>query len=88
MRNVHLPTLAEDLVVRLKRSSATAKDSQATFSVAAVADGQLPYRQGYAPAMLMHESRILQVTIFGALKDHFKHFDCTFLLPDVDDNCG
>jgi hypothetical protein len=34
-----------------------------------VAHGKLRYLQGYTPAMLMHESRILQVTIFGDLAD-------------------
>jgi hypothetical protein len=33
--------------------------------------------------MLVHDSGILQVAIFGALKDHFNHLDRSFLLPDV-----
>jgi hypothetical protein len=37
------------------------------FSTAAVAHGKLRYLQGYAPAMSLHESQILQVTIFGTL---------------------
>jgi hypothetical protein len=67
-RTGHLPTLVDDLVVRLRRSSATTKDSDATFSAAAVAHGKLRYEQAYTPAKLVHESRILQVTIFGTLK--------------------
>jgi DNA-binding response OmpR family regulator len=82
-RTGHLPTLVEDLAARLRRSSATAKDSGATFSVAAFAQGKLRYHQGYTPAMLVHESRILQVTIFGTLKDHLNCLDFSLLLPDV-----
>jgi hypothetical protein len=73
----------DDLVVRLRRSSATTKDGDATFSAAAVAYGKLRYEQGYTPAMLVHESRILQVTIFGMLKDHLNCLDCSLFLPDV-----
>ena len=82
-RTGHLPKLVEDLVVRLEKSSATAKDSDAAFSTAAIAHGKLRYLQGYTPAMLVHESRILQVTIFGTLKDNLKSLDFSLLLPDV-----
>jgi hypothetical protein len=40
-RTGHLPKLVEDLVVRLGKSSATAKDSDAAFSTAARAHGKL-----------------------------------------------
>jgi hypothetical protein len=33
--------------------------------------------------MLAHESRILQVTIFGTLKDNMNALDFSLLLPDV-----
>jgi DNA-binding response OmpR family regulator len=82
-RTGHLPRLIQDLVIRLRSSSATVKDSDAVFSAAAVAHGKLRYRQGYTPAMLVHESRILQVTIFGTLKDNLKSLDFSLLLPDV-----
>jgi len=62
-RTGHLPKLVEDLVVRLSKPSATTKDSDAVFSAAAVAHGKLRYLQDYTPAMLVHESRILQVTL-------------------------
>jgi hypothetical protein len=39
--------------------------------------------QGYTPAMLVHESRILQVTIFGTLQSNLNHLDFSLLLPDV-----
>jgi DNA-binding response OmpR family regulator len=82
-RTGHLPKVVQDLIVRLTKSSATAQDSDAIFSTAAVAHGQLRYRQGYTPAMLVHESRILQVTLFGTLQNNLSRLDFSLLLPDV-----
>lgn len=82
-RTGHLPKLVEDLIVRLRKSSATTKDSDAIFSTAAVAHGKLRYVQGYSPAMLVHESRILQVTLFGTLQSNLSLLDFSLLLPDV-----
>jgi len=82
-RTGHLPKLVEDLVVRLSKPSATAKDSDAVFSLAAIAHGKLRYLQGYTPAMLVHESRILQVTLFGTLQSNLSFLDFSLLLPDV-----
>lgn len=82
-RTGHLPRLVEDLALRLSKPSATDKDSDATFSAAAAAHGKLRYLQGYTPAMLVHESRILQVTIFGTLQTNQNSLDFSVLLPDV-----
>jgi DNA-binding response OmpR family regulator len=82
-RTGHLPKLVEDLIVRLKKPSATTKDSDAVPSSAAVAHGELRYLQGYTPAMLVHESRILQVTLFGTLQSNLGFLDFSLLLPDV-----
>jgi DNA-binding response OmpR family regulator len=82
-RTGHLPKLVEDLAVRLSKPSATTKDSDAVFSDAAVAHGKLRYLQGYTPAMLVHESRILQVTLFGTLQNNLSSLDFSSLLPDV-----
>jgi DNA-binding response OmpR family regulator len=83
-RTGHLPKLIEDLVRRLNRPGAESQhDSDATFSTAAVLHGELRYAQGYTPQMLVHESRILQVTLFGTLKDHMNALDFSLLLPDV-----
>jgi DNA-binding response OmpR family regulator len=81
-RTGHLPKLVEDLVVRLSKPSST-KDSDAISSDAAVAHGKLRYLQGYTPAMLVHESRILQVTLFGTLQNNLSFLDFSLLLPDV-----
>jgi hypothetical protein len=39
--------------------------------------------QGYSSAMLIHESRILQVAIFGTLHKSLSTLDFNLLLPDV-----
>jgi len=82
-RTGHLPKLVQDLIARLVKSSATTKDSDAVSSAAALAHGELRYLQGYTPAMLVHESRILQVTLFGALQSNLSLLDFSLLLPDV-----
>jgi DNA-binding NtrC family response regulator len=39
--------------------------------------------QGYTSAMLVHDSRILQVTLFGTLRRSLSALDFSLLLPDV-----
>jgi DNA-binding response OmpR family regulator len=82
-RTGHLPKLVADLIARLSKPSATTQDNDAVFSDAAIAHGKLRYRQGYTPAMLVHESRILQVTLFGTLQSNLSFLDFSLLLPDV-----
>jgi YesN/AraC family two-component response regulator len=82
-RTGHLPKLIEDLVVRLNMHVTTTKDSDAAPSPAASEHGRLRHKQGYTPEMLVHESRILQVTLFGTLKDNMDALDFSSLLPDV-----
>jgi DNA-binding response OmpR family regulator len=83
-RTGHLPKLIEDLVRRLNRPiMGSPQDSDATYSTAAVLHGELRYTQGYTPEMLVHESRILQVTLFETLKNNMNALDFSLLLPDV-----
>jgi len=82
-RTGHLPKLVEDLALRLSQTSATTKESDASDSPSAAAHGELRYLQGYTPAMLVHESRILQVTLFGTLQSNLNSLDFSLLLPDV-----
>jgi hypothetical protein len=82
-RTGHLPKLIDDLVVRLNKPKIPSKDSDASASPAAVEHGQLRRAQGYTSAMLIHESRILQVTIFGTLHKNLSMLDFNMLLPDV-----
>ena len=82
-RAVHVPRLVEDMALRLSKSSDAMKDSDAISSTAAVAHGKLRYLQGYTPAMLVDESRILEVTVFGMLHSNLHSLDFSLLLPDV-----
>jgi hypothetical protein len=82
-RTGHLPKLIDDLVARLGRPKLPDKDSDAITSPAAVEHGKLRQKQGYTSAMLIHESRILQVTIFGTLHENLSTLDFNLLLPDV-----
>ncbi len=83
-RTGHLLRLIEDLVSRLNRPiTGSPQDDEAIHSPAAVLHGELRYAQGYTPEMLVQESRILQVTLFGILKDNMNALDFSLLLPDV-----
>jgi hypothetical protein len=82
-RTGHLPKLIGDLVERLQQPKLPEKDSDAVPSQAATDHGRLRRKQGYTPAMLIHESRILQVTIFGTLHENLSALDFALLLPDV-----
>jgi hypothetical protein len=83
-RTGHLPRLIEDLVSRLNKiTTSSIKDTDAVYSAAASLHGELRYKQAYTPEMLVHESRILQVTLFGTLKDNLNALDFSLPLPDV-----
>jgi hypothetical protein len=82
-RTGHLPRLVDDLVARLDRPRLPNKDSEAIASPAASEHGTLRLTQGYSSGMLIHESRILQVTIFGTLHENLSAIDFNLLLPDV-----
>jgi len=59
------------------------RDSDAVASDAAGEHGTLRRKQGYSSGMLIHESRILQVSIFGTLQKNISVLDFNLLLPDV-----
>jgi DNA-binding response OmpR family regulator len=83
-RTGHLAKLVEDLAHRLSKGSASVTmEIDTSDSPSATAHGELRYLQGYTPAMLVHESRILQVTIFGTLQSNLSLLDFSLLLPDV-----
>ena len=83
-RTGHLAKLVEDLAHRLSKGSASVTmEIDTSDSPSATAHGELRYLQGYTPAMLVHESRILQVTIFGTLQSNLGRLDFSLLLPDV-----
>jgi len=82
-RTGYLPKLIEDLIVRLGAPHNPGEESESIASAAAVAHGKMRKLQGYSPAMLVHDSRILQVTLFGMLQRNLSALDFSLLLPDV-----
>ena len=78
-RTGHLLPLFADLVNRL-RFPPTAK---VNISVAAREHGDLRHAQGYTAAMLVEESRILEVSIFSTLHKHLRRLDFSKVLLDV-----
>jgi DNA-binding response OmpR family regulator len=82
-RTGYLPKLIEDLIVRLRSPHITVQEGDSITSPAAVAHGKLRRSQGYTSAMLVQDSRILQVTLFGTLQKNLGALDFSLLLPDV-----
>src|SRR3984893_55730 len=78
-RTGHLPNLIADLVNRL-RFPPTAK---ANISIAAREHGDLRRKQGYTAAMVVEESRILQVSIFKTIQINIRRVDFSKVLLDV-----
>jgi hypothetical protein len=71
------------LIVRLRSPHITIQEGDSIDSAAAVAHGKLRRSQGYTSAMLVQDSRILQVTLFGTLQKNLGALDFSLLLPDV-----
>ena len=78
-RTGHLPRLLHDVIARLRLE----KGSKAPVSVAAGHHGALRLKQGYTAAMVVDESRILQVCIFSTLHRNEHRVIFNKLLPDV-----
>jgi hypothetical protein len=78
-RTGHLPTLLHNVIARLRLDAGT----KAPISVVACVHGDLRRKQGYTVAMVVEESRLLQVTIFTTLHKNVKRLEFNALLPDV-----
>jgi hypothetical protein len=78
-RTGHLPQLMKDVITRLRLDVG----SKAAISAAAAFHGDLRRKQGYTVAMVVEESRLLQVSIFTMLHENVKHIEFGLLLPDV-----
>jgi CheY-like chemotaxis protein len=78
-RTGHLPNLLADLIYRL-RLPPTAR---ADISISAREHGELRRKQGYTAAMVVEESRILQVSIFSTLQNNLTRVDFSKVLLDV-----
>jgi CheY-like chemotaxis protein len=80
-RCAHLPQLFHELVYRLRFPIKLG--TRAPASAAAAEHGLRRRQQGYSAAMLVEESRMLQVSIFQTLQDNLKRIDFSVLLVGV-----
>jgi hypothetical protein len=78
-RTGHLPHLIHDVIKRLRMDAGT----KAPISKAAADHGDLRRKQGYTVAMMVEESRLLQVSIFTTLHENVTQLEFKALLPDV-----
>lgn len=78
-RTGHLPSLLHDVIARLRLDKA----AKPLVSAHAGNHGKLRKKQGYSAAMVVDESRILQVCIFSTLHRNEHLVDFSTLLPDV-----
>jgi DNA-binding response OmpR family regulator len=80
-RSAHLPQLFHDLVVRLRNPLPLG--THALTSPGAVEHGRIRRDQGYTAAMMVEESRMLQVSIFQTLQDNLYRVNFSLLLIAV-----
>jgi YesN/AraC family two-component response regulator len=80
-RTCHLPQVFRDLVVRLNSSKPIG--SKELVLKAAADHGINRRRQGYTAAMLVEESRMLQVCIFDTLQNNLATIDFSVVLIGV-----
>ncbi len=80
-RSSHLPKVLADLVSRLR--SFKPLGSKELVSVAAQEHGVIRRQQGYSAAMMVEESRMLQVSIFQTLQKNLASIDFSLLLDGV-----
>jgi len=78
-RTGHLPNLIADLIYRLRLP----QTEKAAISTPARQHGDLRRQQGYTAAMVVEESRILQVSIFNTLQNNLDKVDFSNVLRDV-----
>jgi hypothetical protein len=72
-------------VSRLKSSQLIG--SKEKVSIAAADHGLSRHKQGHSAAMLVEESRMLQVSIFQTLQRNLASIDLSLLLIGVNDYC-
>jgi hypothetical protein len=70
-RTGHLPHLLHDVIKRLRLDSGT----KAPISKVAAEHGDLRCKQDYTVAMMVEESRLLQVSIFTTLHQNVKQLE-------------
>jgi hypothetical protein len=80
-RCAYLPQLFRDLVFRLRNPLPFG--TRALVSPSAASHGLLRREQGYSAAMMVEESRMLQVSIFQTLQNNRLRIDFNLLLASV-----
>lgn len=80
-RSAHLPQLFRDLVSRLRIPLPLG--THALQSPSAVEHGVLRREQGYTAAMMVEESRMLQVSIFQTLQNNMKRVNFSLVMVGV-----
>jgi hypothetical protein len=80
-RCAHLPQLFADLVSRLRVPLPLG--TRALLSPSAAQHGIKRRQQGYTAAMMVEESRMLQVSIFQTLENNLDRIDFSYLLVGV-----
>ena len=80
-RSGHLPQVLRDLIFRLR--SFKSIGSKELVSATAVEHGRTRREQGYSAAMMVEESRMLQVSIFHTLQKNLAGIDFSILLTEV-----
>ena len=80
-RTGHLPQVIRDLVNRLR--SFKSIGTKELVSPAAAEHGRNRHKHGYTAAMMVEESRMLQVSVFHSLQKNLANIDFSILLTDV-----
>ena len=80
-RTAHLPRLFADMIARLRHPLPLG--TRALVSSSAAEHGLIRRKQGYTAAMLVEESRMLQVSIFQTLQNNLATVDFSVLLVGV-----
>ena len=80
-RCAHLPILFRDVILRLRSDQPIG--TMALSPTGAAEHGANRLRQGYTAAMLVEESRMLQVSIFETLQKNLAFIDYTVVLLGV-----
>jgi YesN/AraC family two-component response regulator len=80
-RSAHFPHLFRDLVTRLRKPLPLG--TRALVSTSAAEHGLIRREQGYTAAMVVEESRMLQVSIFQTLQNNLHRVDFSLLLLGV-----
>jgi ActR/RegA family two-component response regulator len=81
LRSGHLAQVFQDLVLRLRSSQVLG--SKELLSTAAAQHGTARRKQGYTAAMMVEESRILQVSVFNTLQKNLANIDFSVVLIGV-----